>query len=523
MAQLVKIGTGAALDDPTAESLARSTGSRFHKAISDVFGPAVAAQMAADGTIAAAAVTAMSDAAVQAQLKWSKMGLGSTTHADTLYGQPNMAAYRIQTSTIATDIGMPTASPGILTVHWVRSTSGNDTMQVWEPWTGGRWTRRFTTVWSAWQQDPVWARGPIANGTDLNALRFKTDEGVWEVRSASVAATLLNLPTGGAGLLTVKVTGSTNVAMQQYETYGSTGGVYWRQIETPSSGTWGPWKKAATTDDITGGGSSGSGAHVGIANDLLKQDFSRRRGGRIKTGGKGAVALRFDHGLASVKATALPLCQARGIVPSIAINSRNWGYAENAGITQAEVDAWVAAGDVEIWNHSATHSNPTTVAAIHDEVVTGLAELRAQLPAAEIDGFVLPGVGADPTYMGFNNGRSVQAFYGTEAGRIILGSHAISTGYIPGTHQTILDGTIRQGGHQFTLDQQTLAAAKAEVDYAIANKTGLQLMLHPSQLDLADRITTADFTALLDYIVAKRDAGDLVVLSPYDMVLADAT
>lgn len=517
------VSTLDALDDASAAALVNSTASLTHQAISDTLGPSVASQMAEDGTIAAAAVTAMSDAAVLAQLKWSKMGLGSTADIDTLYGLPNMAAYRIQSSTIATDLGLPSASPGVLVVHSVRSVSGNDTMQVWEPWTGGRWKRRFTSVWSAWERDPYFARGALPNNTDVNTYRLKEHEGVWEVRSSGAVATMLNLPTGGAGIFTVKATASTDIAMQTYETYGSTGGFYFRHIDVPSTGAWGPWNKFATIADLDGGGSSGAGVHVGLANDLLKQDFSRRRGGRIKTGAKAVVSLRFDHGLSYIKATTLPLCQARSIVPSIAINSRNWSYPENTGVTQAEVDGWVAAGDVEIWNHSATHGNPTTVAAIEDEVVAGLAELRAQLPSADIDGFVLPGVGADPTYMGFNNGRTVQAFFETDAGRIILGSHALSTGYIAGTHQTVLDGTIRQGGHQFTLDQQTLAAAQAEVDYAIANKTGLQLMLHPSQLDLTDRITTADFTALLDYIVAKQTAGDLVILSPYDMSLADAT
>lgn len=48
-------------------------------------------------------------------------------------------------------------------------------------------------------------------------------------------------------------------------------------------------------------------------------------------------------------------------------------------------------------------------------------------------------------------------------------------------------------------------------------------MLHPSQLDAAGNLTTAQFTEVLDYIVAKRTAGELVTLSPYEMAVADAT
>lgn len=375
-------------------------------------------------------------------------------------------------------------------------------------------------------QGPAGARNAYVGllvGDNLDNMReVKT----YRAQSQTVAMGVTNAPTSQPFVCYVDNTTNGLISQFVIELYNTgTPKMFYRV--TSSIGT-SPYPFGAWVD-ITAGSGGGTPAALpeawnsGAANALLVQDFTRRRGGRKPTGGKAVFAIRFDHGLASLAAKALPLCQARGIVPSIALNSRNWGYPENDGITAAIVDGWVAAGDVEIWNHSATHLNKSSIVDLRDEIVTGLAELRAQLPSAQIDGWVVPGVGSDPTYGGFNNGRDVQSFYNTDAGRLILEHHAVSTGYIAGTHQMILDGNIRQGGHQFTLDSQTLAAFQNEVDYAIANGTGLQVMLHPSQLDQTDRITTATFTAMLDYVVTKRTAGDLLTMSPYDMHLADST
>src|SRR5699024_1268030 len=104
-----------------------------------------------------------------------------------------------------------------------------------------------------------------------------------------------------------------------------------------------------------------------------------------------------------------------------------------------------------------------------------------------------------------------------------LQNHAVASGYLPGTRIRPLDGTIRDGQGHFTIDGMTVADIKGYVDAAIAQRGGLQLMLHPSQLDAAGKMTTAQFVEVLDYVVAKRDAGELVTLSPYEMAVADST
>lgn len=374
--------------------------------------------------------------------------------------------------------------------------------------------------------DPLAARKALPyidllTGQDLNDMRTP---GRYRANNQTLARTILNRPAGQDQpfVCIVDSTSGGLISQNLRELYNPAGIKEYARATSaisPVPYPFGAWK------DLTPASTALPVAwNSGAANELLRQDFTRSRGGKKATAGLGVFGIRFDHGLANTESIALPLCQARGIVPSIALISRAWDNPENAGVTPAIVDGWVAAGDVEIWNHGALgHVDATTPAQQYDSIVNGLSELRAQLPSARIDGWVVPGTGSLPAYGGFDNGQNVQAFYNTEAGRLILEHHAVSTGYITGTHQMILDGTVRQGGHQFTIDSQTLATFQVEVDYAIANGTGLQVMLHPSQIDLAGKITTATLTAMLDYVVAKRAAGELLTMSPYDMHLADST
>lgn len=442
------------------------------------------------------------------------------------------ARYRANSQAVAGSIiNSPTTQPFVCEVE---ATSGGLISQVVTELygTGNAVYKRTTSSigaspypfgpWETVHKSGAGGKIVVASGTDIDTLRTPGD---YLVKSQVIAQTLVNSPTSQPFTMRVDDNASSGLVNQEIRELYNAGGVrvFTRATRaiSPMPYPFGAWQELTSN---SGGSDLPMGWNSGAANALLVQDFTRRRGGRKPTGGKAVVAIRADHGLANFASKMLPLCQARGIVPSLALNSRSWGLSENTGVTEAIVDGWVAAGDVEIWNHGALgHNDANTPEKLVDAIVNGLSELRAQLPSAQVDGWVVPGVGSDPTYMGFNAGRDVQSFYNTDAGRLILEHHAISTGYIAGTHQMVLDGEVRQGGHQFTIDSQTLTAFQAEVDAAIANKTGLQIMIHPSQIDLSRKISTATLTAMLDYVVAKRDAGQLLTMSPYDMYLADST
>lgn len=264
-----------------------------------------------------------------------------------------------------------------------------------------------------------------------------------------------------------------------------------------------------------------TGGYAGLVHQVREDEFTQTMG-VVSTGGKGAVALRFDHGLANFDTKIRPLLEARNLPYSLVLNSRAWGLAENAGVDAGVVNHWVNQGLAEVWNHGTDHSDHP-VEELEEVIAQGKAELEAQLPAAKIWGFAPAGVGAGG-YGGFNGGPTPESF-GTTAGGLILEHHAVAAGYIPGTAHRVLDGRPRIGSAHYTLDTAAAtssAGPRTQINAAISNKTGLQLMMHPSALDGSGRVTTEILTEVLDYIVAKRDADQIKVLSPYQLTIANA-
>lgn len=364
---------------------------------------------------------------------------------------------------------------------------------------------------------------PVPAGADLNEYRTT---GMFLISTGSVWATLLNRPESTinrAGWLEVKTTPN-GLVRQTISTYSADPAEWTRTTTNVATLALGPWKRtdgAPVTLPDPQPAPQQAGADTGLINRLLLEDFTSRHKGTKSTKGRPAVAIRLDHGLANLAQHVLPLLRKYGFPFSIAMLSRGWTRPENAGITAADVQAWVKNDRAEIWNHGATHGAATTSAELQDEIVTGLAELRAQFPGVPIDGFVVPGVGT-PGYGGFNGGGTPAAFYGTEAGRLILQHHAISTGSIYGTSRRVLDGTPRQGQGHFTLDASTPDAVAAQLRAVARDLTGLQLMLHPSLLNTEGFMTTDVLDQVFALIAAERDAGRLVVLSPYELMLADS-
>ncbi|MGP5715675.1 hypothetical protein ACTXO9_07265 [Brachybacterium tyrofermentans] len=359
-------------------------------------------------------------------------------------------------------------------------------------------------------------RGTMPLNADVNTYHTVTHSGLWHINSVAGAESVVGLPADAAGqqgeflVLQGSATG-----VQIFFPYGYYGGpfAYVRRLLNASTKEYSPWEEWITGTPIV----------AAVAHAIRQTQFLHAMGGPIDTGGLGAVAIRCDHGFTAFRDKVLPAVKARGIKVAQAYNPRNWHYPENEGVTAADLNGWVAAGDVEIMNHSANHLGADTAPALRDQIVTALAEIEAQVPAAagKVWGFAPPGVSSG-NYGGFNDGRTPEG-WDTFAGRLILEHHAIGTGYLAGTSRRILDGTPRDGLGHITIDGQSLASLKAAVDEVIAARQGLQLMLHPSQLDATGKLSTAQFTELLDYIVAKRTAGELVTLSPYQLLVADAT
>ncbi|MDO5618017.1 polysaccharide deacetylase family protein [Kocuria sp.] len=255
--------------------------------------------------------------------------------------------------------------------------------------------------------------------------------------------------------------------------------------------------------------------------DALVSAFMARRGGRIGTGGKPVVALRFDHGLTNYKSKVLPVLRQYGLPSMQTMNSRTWSTPENAGMTPADLNTAALADGVEITNHGATHDDAADRDTIRDYIVTGLTELAAQVPSVPVEGFTPAGV-TGTRYAGFNWGQTTATWADTLAGQLIRNHHAACFGYVTGAYRPQV--SMELGAGHVTLDQQTSAWAHGLIDgLAGSGPAALTIMLHPSRLDTTGYITTAEFTAFCKRLAERRDAGELLVTTPGGSLLLDPT
>lgn len=263
-------------------------------------------------------------------------------------------------------------------------------------------------------------------------------------------------------------------------------------------------------------------AEAWIQHQIQRTMFEHAMGGAVDTGGLGAVALRFDHGLVNLAQHILPLTTSRRLRVSLAHNPRTGHLRENRGVGTDEIDGWVSARHVEIWNHSASHRGVVTTEDLMDEVVASIGEIEEQLPSAQgkVWGFNPPGIPGED-YAGFGKGSRPNEWT-TEAGRIILAHHAVVSGHLSGTSQRLLDGQLRDGLAHVTMDARPVEDIIARIDSVARKKRGLQLMLHPSRLGMDGKLSIEGLTAVLDHLVDLRERREIATLSPYQLVLADA-
>lgn len=454
--------------------------------------------------------------------RWQKADpLPDSTNVNT-FVTPGL--YRVTGTGASTATGLPTTFAGMLEVLAPAGFSSYWTQRYYayasENKAWFRTSSNTTGGWNPWQQVVTDKNdGGLAfskgNPGIIDANTFYTP-GVYRV-SGSAATSSTNLPVNAPGVLKVMQGDVATWAEQEFTLYGSTPRRFWR-ISSNTTGGWNPWQEMGAPTP------GGSGADAGLSNALLLDEWWGRVDGAMPTGGKAAVALRFDHGLTKMKSDVVSSLVFRGFKWGMALNSRNWDLPQNSGAAKQDVIDWCIQNGAEVWNHGATHGDRPDEAGIYDEIMNGLTELREALPGVPIDGYIPAGVGGT-NLAGFNGGNTPAAYSGTYAGRLILSNHAIGAGYFTGSGNRLLDGKPKQGQGHYTMDTQSVANIKARIDNAIASKGGLQLMCHPDYLGDPARptnITVADLIEVLSYLKAKQDAGDLVVLSPYELIRADA-
>lgn len=285
-------------------------------------------------------------------------------------------------------------------------------------------------------------------------------------------------------------------------------GIFYRSQN--SSSVFSPWVRL---DQIPNAQSAESSRK-----DYVRSSFRERRGGTIGTGGLAAVGLRFDHHTDSFKAKVYPKLKELNLPWAQALNPANVGSGDDQ-VTYTELQNMCIDTGGEIYNHGRNHQDAINVGQLNREIITSLNDLRTNLPAISVEGWMPPGVG-NGGYMGFS-GFETEDQYATVGGGMVLSRHGAIHGYKTGIYRC-LDGANPIGHAHTTLDTQTLSQAQGIVNGAIATTSGVIFMLHSNYLDQTGYMTTSTLNQILDWIAAQRDAGRIEVLTPSGILLADA-
>lgn len=250
----------------------------------------------------------------------------------------------------------------------------------------------------------------------------------------------------------------------------------------------------------------------------------RAKGGVIGTGGKIAVALRVDHGVDAFLSTFWPLLKARQMPCSLGVNPTSLDQSVNnqdpTTTTWAQLFAEHRNG-FEVWSHAATHLDPAVTGnSLEYEIAESKRLIEAQ--GFVVNGFTSPGITpcATPDY---STNFDPKTSWSSRVGRLYLANYGLIQG--PNTSGGAMRYLPTNGcydlGH-ITLDGLTQAQAQAQLDTAIDLKASIEFMFHPKFIkDGTVTMTVAAFTGFLDYLKAKRDAGQVEILTSSGMAFAD--
>ena len=379
----------------------------------------------------------------------------------------------------------------------------------------------------------VFYRGPLPMNTNVDDAHTLPWAGMWTISNATFAESITGLPeqvpsNRRLGQFLIMPIGS-GVASQFYFPYGfgNVTELWYRNTEWAGSPAnphrWNPW-----TNIAGGGAGSGEGfkvAGAGMANEILREQMARRRGGTIGIGAKGALAIRFDHGLNAFRSEVVPLLRKWNLPSSQAYLSEMFDGTtsapdESTESSWAEVRGWALRDGVEPMAHSATHNDAGTEDRLIAEIVGCFTALSAAIPESAIESWAVPG-GGGTEYMGFNDGDEPDRFYDTRAGALLMSTYAFSMGHIGGAEWS-LDGKAPQGSRHSTVDtSQALNAARSNIQRAIDHRSGYVVMLHPRLMGSTPNHTTvAELDDFLGYVAGLRDAGQLEVMTIGGMVHA---
>ena len=256
-------------------------------------------------------------------------------------------------------------------------------------------------------------------------------------------------------------------------------------------------------------------------NGAMLDAFVARRGGPIGTDGKIAVAFRCDHHVNKFSSRLLPLHQKYSIPVTIAAMSQmpvvERGPNGSDLVSFQMLQEYALQNGFEIGNHGATHRDAASEPRLRTEIVDARRSLGRSLPKLPIELFIPPGVGGTD-YMGFKGGGAVSVFSDTAAGRLIMGEHALSTGYVRGFWSMTGEPRANLGmGHIPFESAPVIARGPEHIARARRQGRGACFMYHPNGLSEAGLKALEGF---FEWCASERDAGRLEILTVGGLMMA---
>lgn len=259
--------------------------------------------------------------------------------------------------------------------------------------------------------------------------------------------------------------------------------------------------------------------------ELLYQRSRQAHGGVVGTSGKGAIALRFDDWEDDLYATMYPLLNTRSLPWGLALLSRFTTKSYGQTCTWDNIRTMYQNG-MEVWSHGTDHLDPTPYgyAGYVDQIVNSRAEIEAQ--GLKVQGWMNPGIYADARltdlnpYEGLHDSTGDWDSYDSDVGSLLFDTYPITEAYIWGELRT-LPMQCRHGASYVGVESLTLVQLQTYVNRAIKYKLGIEFMTHSGKIGKDGFISLADYTSFLDYLVTKRDAGEIEIVTPSSLYYAD--
>lgn len=350
-----------------------------------------------------------------------------------------------------------------------------------------------------------WWRGTLPSG-DLNNV---TQAGQYALISGN---TYTNRPPGfadgDAGTLTVTA-GTGAWGAQEIRGHGAAQYVATRATRATNN-WWETWHE-----------SSKATVEAAMRHQLRVDEFKRRRGGVIGTGGTGAVAFRFDHYYQDWHTKIRPLMMQHQIVGSMAMQGTGTTGVGAAGYDWADLQATHINEGLEIMCHSYDHQSTEGAQNLEREIAwVRDTWLAGRMPEVLIEGWMQPGANYGPD-MG-QHIDSQEKLWQTLAGKMLMANYAVVSGHRDGYYRQ-LTGDVDAGLAHVTIESDTTAAnAKSIIDEAVKRRVGVVFMMHPSLIGTTGFMPTAVLGEVFAYVAELRDAGKLANLTVGGMSLADA-